>query len=147
MKTRLSAALRFYLCASVLVTAAVAAIDPWSQHRAAMSEDGYGGLIGTVCLGALAVIGIIDVFINDVLPAKFSIRCTHRHRHVVFMLIAIGQIALVLALARADDLKPSVIRYVLDAGAALWIAVMGVMQHFRAEEDEREERISQRAPL
>lgn len=147
MKTHFSAALRFYVSASVAVTAAIAGWDPYSQHRFAMAEDGYGGLIAMSLLGLIALAGIVDVLINDVLPDRYSMRCTHRHRHVVFMLLAIGQVALVLALVKSGDLKPSASRYVLDAFMAAWIAVIGVLDHARAERESRLERISQRADL
>lgn len=147
MKTHFSAALRFYVSASVAVTAAIAGWDPYSHHRFAMAEDGYGGLIAMSLLGLLALAGIVDVLINDVLPDRYSMRCTHRHRHVVFMLLAIGQVALVLALVKSGDLKPSAGRYVLDALMAAWIAVIGVFDHARAERESRLERISQRADL
>ncbi|RYF54975.1 MAG: hypothetical protein EOO27_22300 [Comamonadaceae bacterium] len=147
MKTHFSAALRFYVCASVGCTAAIAGWDPYSQHRFAMSEDGFGGLIAICLLGVLALLGILDVFINDILPERYSLRWTHRHRHVVFMLLAIGQIALILALVKINGLRPSAGRYAIDAAMSTWIAVVGVMHHFRIDRAERLERVSQRADL
>lgn len=113
----------------------------------AMSEDGFGGLLAISLLGALALAGVIDVFVNDILPDRYSINCTHRHRHVVFMLMAIGQVALVLALAKVGDLKPSAGRYALDAVMSVWLACVGVADHFRYAEEARQDRISQRADL
>ena len=147
MRTHLSAALRFYVSGSVGVTAAIAGWDPYSQHRFAMSEDGFGGLIAISLLAFIAALGILDVFINDVLPERFSLVCTHRHRHVVFMMLAIGQIALILALVKADDLRPAAARYLLDAVMSAWIAVLGVLAHARAERQGRLDRISQKAEL
>lgn len=113
----------------------------------AVSEDGFGGLIGITLLGVLALAGIVDVVVNDILPSRYSLKVAHRYRHVVFMLIAIGQVALVLALARAMDLKPSVGRYILDASMAAWLACIGVYDHFVNERHQRLERVSQRAGL
>lgn len=147
MKTHFSAALRFYVSCSIMVTAVVAARDPWSQHRMAMSEDGFGGLIGIAILGGLALAGIVDVVINDFLPKRFSIECTHRQRHLVFACMAMGQVALVLAVVKALDLKPSVARYLLDATMAAWLAWVGVRDHWMTENQKREARISERAEL
>lgn len=147
MRTHFSAALRFYVSASVGLSAAIAGWDPYSQHRFAMSEDGYGGLFAMSLLAFLAIAGMVDVFINDVLPDRFSMVVTHRHRHVVFMLLAIGQIALIFALVKAGDIKPAAGRYLLDAVMAAWIAVVGVIHHARLEREARLERTSQRADL
>lgn len=129
MMTHASAVLRAYVSCHVLKTAFVAAADPTSQHAFAMQEDGVGGALAIGLMAAFALAGLVDVVINDWLPDRYSIRCTHRHRHVVFMLIAISQVALVLALARADELKPSVSTYMLDAAFAVLIAVQGVFDH------------------
>ena len=147
MRTHFSAALRFYVSASVGVNAAIAGWDPYSQHRFAMSEDGYGGLIAMTALALLALAGMADVLINDVLPERYSLQCTHRHRHVVFMLIAIGMVALILALVMLRDIKPVAARYLVDAIAATWIAVRGVLDHARTEREARLERASQRGDL
>lgn len=147
MKTHFSAALRFYVSASVAVTAAIAGWDPYSQHRFAMAEDGYGGLVAMTLLATIALAGMVDVVINDVLPERYSLPWTHRHRHVVFMALAVGQVALIYALIRAGDLKPSAGRYLLDALMATGIAVQGVIDHARHERALRLERISQRGGL
>lgn len=147
MKTHFSAALRFYVSASVGVTAAIAGWDPYSQHRFAMSEDGLGGLIAISLLAALSLAGLFDVVINDMLPERFSMLYTHRHRHVVFMLMALGQIALIFALVRSDELRPAAARYLLDGAVCAWVAVRGVMEHVRAERAARADRVSQRAAL
>lgn len=129
MMSHFSAVLRMYVSSSILVTAYVAAADPSSQHAFAMQEDGMGGYLGIGLMTIFALAGLLDALINDVLPERYSIQCTHRHRHVVFMLSAIGQVALVLALAKVDELKPSAARYMLDAGFATWIAISGVLSH------------------
>jgi hypothetical protein len=63
------------------------------------------------------------------------------------MLLAIGQVALILALVKVGDIKPAAGRYVLDAIMAAWIAVQGVVDHARFERAIRLERISQRGDL
>lgn len=135
MMTHFSAALRMYVSGSILVTAYVAAADPSSQHAFAMAEDGVGGYMGIGMMTILALAGLFDALINDILPERYSINCTHRHRHVVFMLSAIGQVALVFALAQADELRPSAARYLLDATFAVWISVSGVLAHAKTTHD------------
>jgi hypothetical protein len=63
------------------------------------------------------------------------------------MSLAVGQVALIYALIRVGDLKPSAGRYLLDAVMAAWIAVQGVVDHAKAEKAIRLERISQRGDL
>jgi len=132
MKLTYSWIARFYVSGSILVTAMIAMFDPISQHRAVLMDN--GDLVGTVAmilLGALALAGILDVIINDWLPSRFSLHCTHRHRHVVYMVLAIGQVGLVYVLVHDDDLKPVIARYALDAIMAVTIAGKGIKDHYK----------------
>lgn len=133
MRTHYSWLVRFYVSASVAVTAFVAGWDPTSQHRRVMLEDGHGGAVAIFLLAAFALAALVDLLINDLLPERFSLRCTHRHRHVVFMLMAIGQVGLLFALAAQRELRPSAARYLLDALVAIVVAVAGVRDHYRQE--------------
>lgn len=136
MRTRFSRALRAYVSLSVGVTAAVAMLDPTSQHRRAFEGDlaalTVPAVIGMVALLLVATAGVLDVVINDLLPERFTITSTHRHRHVVFMVMAIGQVALMWQVARANpgDWPPVLARYALDAAFAVGIAVCGVRDHY-----------------
>ncbi len=130
MKTHLSWMTRFYVSGSVLVTASIAMLDPWSQHRGIMDQDGTGGVIAIGLLALTAICGLVDVLINDWLPPRFSLSCTHRHRHIVFMVMAIGQVALAFVEARGHDIRPVMARYLLDALVASLVAIMGVYSHY-----------------
>lgn len=130
MKTHFSWLTRFYVSGSVLVTAGIAMLDPGSQHRGIMDQDGYGGAVAIGLLAFTALAGLFDVLINDWLPPRYSLRCTHRHRHLVFMAMAIGQVALAFVEARSDDIRPVMARYLLDACVASLVACLGVYSHY-----------------
>jgi hypothetical protein len=138
MQTHFSRALRAYVSLSVGVTAAVAIFDPTSQHREAFEGAAHyltaPSMIGMGFLFAVACAGFLDVIINDLLPDEYTIDSTHRHRHVVFMLMAVGQVALMWQVARLDpgEWPPVLLRYTLDAIFAVGIAVFGVWQHYRS---------------
>lgn len=136
MQTHFSRALRAYVSLSVGVTAAIAIFDPTSQHREAF-EGGASlltapGAVAMLALLLVATAGVLDVVINDLLPERFTIDATHRHRHVVFMLMAIGQVGLMWQVVRANpgDWPPVLARYALDAAFAVGIAVCGVRDHY-----------------
>lgn len=137
MHTHFSRALRAYVSLSVGVTAAIAMLDPSSQHREAFEGGALfltsTALIGMAFLLAIGIAGFADVVINDLLPERYTIDSTHRHRHVVFMLMAFGQVALMWQVARThpDELPPVLARYALDAVFAVGIAVCGVVDHYR----------------
>lgn len=131
MQTHFSWMARAYVAGSVLVTATIAALDPLSQHRSVMTEDGAGGLLAVGMLACTALVALIDVFLNDLLPPRYSLRCAHLHRHIVFMVLAIGQVALAFVEARDGFARPVVLRYLFDALAAASIACVGVYQHYR----------------
>lgn len=122
---------RFYASASVFVTVAIAAADPYSRHAEAMHSDGASGWVAMTLLGGLAVCGMLDVLINDWFPDSFRWPFPHKHRHMIYMFIAIGMIALTLSVAQANDLGPFIIRYLLDATVSVYIAVRGVQYHYK----------------
>jgi hypothetical protein len=140
MKTHFSWMVRFYVSGSCLVTAGIAMLDPWSQHREIMAQDGLGGLAAFTMLAAVAVLGLVDVLVNDWLPERFSVRWTHRHRHVVFMGLALSQCAMAFVEVRAEEVRPVVARYLLDAFVALLVACTGVYCHYWENQDAREVR-------
>lgn len=137
MQTHYSWMTRLYVSCSVAVTASIAILDPGSQHRAAFEGNAsfltFAAIVGMVFLLLIAVAGIADVVINDFLPERYTIGCTHKHRHVVFMLMAGGQVALMWMVSRAGepgDFPPVLARYALDAAAAVAVAVWGVRDHY-----------------
>ncbi len=135
MQTHYSWMTRLYLSASVVVTAVIALADPTSQHRQAIEGGNAfitgGGIASMVGLLLVALAGIADVVINDLLPSRFSITCTHRHRHVLFMLMAIGQASMMWMLVHgAGEVEWVLARYVVDALAGVAIATWGVRDHY-----------------
>jgi hypothetical protein len=133
MKTTYSWIARFYVSASVLVTGLIAAFDPDSQHREVLMSSGdLVGVLAMTMLIAVALAGIVDVAINDWMPARFDLPWTHRHRHVVYMVLAVGQVGLVYALVRGGDIKPVIARYALDAAVAVLIAGYGIWDHYKS---------------
>lgn len=131
MKSTYSWIARFYVSGSILITALMALFDPSAWHRGSMVAQGWGGYAAMALLGAVAVFGILDVLINDWLPKRFSLVCTHRHRHVVYMLMSMGQTILVLVAAQAGDIRPGMARYVLDAVVSVMVAGYGVIDHYK----------------
>ncbi|MDP3228532.1 MAG: hypothetical protein Q8N13_11225 [Acidovorax sp.] len=132
MKTTYSWIARLYVSASVLVTGLIAAFDPDSQHREVLLSSGeLPGSVALALLIAVALAGIIDVAVNDWLPPQFDLPWTHRHRHVVYMVLAVGQVGLVFALVHGGDVRPVVARYALDAAMAVLIAGYGILDHYR----------------
>lgn len=132
MKATYSWIARLYVSASVLVTGLIAAFDPESQHREVLMSSGeLAGSLALIMLIGVALAGIVDVAINDWLPARFDLPWTHRHRHVVYMLLAVGQVGLVFALVHGGDIRPVITRYALDALMAVLIAGYGIWDHYK----------------
>lgn len=131
MKSTYSWIARFYVSGSILITTLMALLDPSAWHRGSMVAQGWGGYVAMALLGVIAAFGLLDVLINDWLPARYNLVCTHRHRHVVYMLMAMGQTVLVLVAVQAQDIRPIMARYVLDAVVSLMVAGYGVMDHYK----------------
>jgi hypothetical protein len=140
MMTPQNAPARFYVSASILVTVVIAMADPYSQHAEAMSKDGAGGFLAMVLLGGLAVAGLLDVAINDWMPPRLCWQFPHRH--IIYMAMAMGQVGLTLVIAQSGDIRPVILRYLLDAFVSVYIAGAGVKSHYsqrmsRATEHDR----------
>ncbi len=129
MRTTYSWIARFYVSGSVLVTTLIALLDERSASAEVLQIGTGPGFLAATMLAAVAIAGLLDVFINDWLPARFSLRCTHRHRHVVFMLMGIGQVGLIYVMARRGHLEIVTARYALDAVVAVFVAAYGVHEH------------------
>ena len=65
----------------------------------------------------IAVTGLLDALINDLLPARWSLPCVQRNRHMGYMVLGATQLMQVFAVL--DDIPPGggvLLAYHLAAG-------------------------------
>ncbi|MEO8527290.1 MAG: hypothetical protein ABI460_21340 [Caldimonas sp.] len=113
---------RLYLCCSVLLTTAFAWVLPVSAQKVALDAIGPEAwwVLGGVT--AIAVVGIVDSIVNDLMPERYHFRWADRRRYQVFMVLAL----LLWTLVWLCQHGPSVLliaRYALDGTACVLVAV------------------------
>lgn len=115
---------RVYMCASVLVTAAMGAYEP--EHRV-LNTDTLGGISAILCLVAFGFAGLLDTIGHDLMGRRECVFTQiRRYRYCWLMGLATGLTALLLPAARWGAAEPMLARYALDAVAALVLAVLDI---------------------
>lgn len=110
---------RISVSGSVLVTCAIAATNPWGANRMSFETDGLfassGGAISIVLMASLAVLALLDVIINDILPVRFHFKFPIRIRHLVFCMLAASQLGLIYNNVINDRYDALLLKYAWDA--------------------------------
>lgn len=117
---------RLYVSADVAIIALIACFGKGTLSYRVIESSGAAGFWCVLGLACIALIGVFDVFINDLLPKQFQLQNVKRHRHFVLMGIAIG--ALSVAGVVAINVGTSVLHasLALPIFGATCLAVMDV---------------------
>ena len=81
---------RLYVAADVANIALIACFGKGTLSYRVIELSGREGFWCVLALACIAVTGVLDVLINDMLPERFQLENIKRHRHFVLMGIAIG---------------------------------------------------------
>ena len=84
---------RLYVSAHVCVLALVASLGQESPLHMLVTRGGQAGYWCALALAVLAFVGVVDVVVNDLLPARFTWCAVKRHRHFLLMGIAMGALS------------------------------------------------------
>ena len=91
---------RLYVALHVGVIALVACFDQSTLFYKLMTDEGNIGFWCVLALAVVSSVGVADVFINDLLPRRFELRCVKRHRHFLLMALAIGPLSMAFVIAK-----------------------------------------------
>lgn len=83
------ALLRLFFCANILFINLLGMFDTKSLTHALTVHGGGSARAVLYTMTALALVGLLDTFINDVLPDEYTLHSGLEFRHVVFMGIAL----------------------------------------------------------
>jgi hypothetical protein len=123
---------RIAVAGSILVTCAIAATNPWGDNRMSFETGGafasWGGVVGITLMGSLAVLAIIDTFINDILPPQYHFHLPLKVRHLLFFLLAASQLGLIYNNVMNNQYDALLFKYAWDA----LISVVVVFADFSA---------------
>ena len=81
----------FLIRASILIQATTTVSLGWwaqSSLTARLIERGGTPALWVLCaMSSAVIVGLVDAFINDVLPDRFSLLCIRQHRHLNYMVL------------------------------------------------------------
>lgn len=83
------ALLRLYFCTNIILTNLLGFFDHKSLSYQLTSHAGMTGLLVLDLMTALAIFGLVDTFINDVLPDRYTAYHGLESRHLIFMGLAL----------------------------------------------------------
>ena len=117
---------RLYVSADVAIIALIACFGKGTLSYRVIELSGGAGFWCVLGLACIALVGVLDVFINDLLPERFHLKTVKRHRHFLLMGIAIGSLSVAGIVAMNFGLSVLHISLALPVFGATCMAVMDV---------------------
>lgn len=103
---------------------------PDSLTAQALQDSGPMGAVALALLGIMCSIAIIDCFVNDLLPDRFTL-CTISHRHLGFMAIAIVLVLIAGVIAKHDGVSMLLLAYLMPAALAVLVTFLDLFARRR----------------
>lgn len=122
---------RLYVALSVLCTVLIICTEPNSLVHQVVAATGVHGWACVIALGVLASLALVDVVVNDLLPAHINVPLARRWRHLVYMLLAMGLVSITGVIAAGVGMTPLLLTFWLDAGVATAIAFFDLFSRHR----------------
>lgn len=124
---------RLYVALSAFATIVVIWWEPAALTHRLITQSGLPGWYLVGALAALALFGVIDVVVNDMLPDRFRIRCAKRYRHLIYIALATGLACMSYVFVAGDGgwFRPLVLPFWVDASFAALVAFLDLFQRHR----------------
>lgn len=132
--------MRLYLCFSTLVVSLISLASHDSLNATLIAKSGVSGYIVTWTLLLFGLIGLLDAFINDILPDRWSFPTAAYYRHLGFIAIASLNVAFLLTMAKNNTVTWLSARYFLDACFCAFVAYGHVKVNLKSRRYLGEER-------
>lgn len=117
---------RLFVALNVMVGCAVVLLEGSSLPHRLVEQAGVFGKFAVLGLAGLCLWAIIDVIVNDLLPAKYEFRFGVRYRHTNYMLMALGCLSMIFAMVKSNAQTTVLLHYGLFAIGAVMIAVLDI---------------------
>lgn len=118
--------LRLYVCASGLLSAHFAFISP---HIFGPGDDS-GRLLAMLLFVTTCAVGALDTIINDVLSERWTVQWAKGWRNEGYIALAIANLAMIFVAVSRGSEGEYLIRFGLDAAAAVYVAFRDVQLRF-----------------
>lgn len=124
---------RLYVALSTLTTIAVIAWEPEALTHRLITQSGPPGWWLVGILAAVAIVGIVDVVVNDMLPDRFHLRCAKRSRHLIYVALSMGLMCLTYVFIAGGGgwWRALAMPFWIDASFAALVAFLDLFQRHR----------------
>lgn len=123
---------RLYVALSAFTAIAVIWWEPEALTHKLITQSGERGWWLVSALACVAVVGIFDVIVNDLLPDRFHLRCAKRWRHLIYAALAIGLMCITYVfIAGGAGWRALVLPFWVDASFAALVAFLDLFQRHR----------------
>jgi hypothetical protein len=135
--------LRAYLAIRALLLVVGLLADPTNLARRAVDTNGLIGWVAITVLGAVALVALFDVLVNDLCPDRFVLPSFIRHRHLVYMALALGSMSMCLVAYRGG--AQSLVPYLwTDAFFAAAVAIVDLLARHHRDQRQGDRRTAER---
>jgi hypothetical protein len=125
---------RLYVALSALTSILVSWLEPQALTHKLIDASGRQGWAVVAILAAICLVAIADVIVNDLLPDQFKMVATKRHRHLIYIALAMGIFCTSYVFVAGDGsrFRPLVLPFWLDGFIAAAVAFLDLFQRHRA---------------
>lgn len=121
---------RLYLALSVVIFTGTALYQPDTQIYRMISLS--GGQFFVFALMLLSLIAMLDAVVNDMFPDRYRLKWAMRHRHVIYMMIALGTFSMAYILwSLSGRPNGAALHLILSSAMATTIAFLDVFARHR----------------
>ena len=124
--------LRLYTSFASLLIGVLGISSPLSLTLDTSAESLQTTVWASYALILFALLGVLDVVINDILGPEFALKFALNRRNDGYILAALTYITLLLASAKVEAFGFIQAQLVLNAAACVWVAVMDVKYRYLA---------------
>lgn len=117
---------RVVVAVTLLISVALAIQEPGSLMHMTIDRAGFPGRLAICALVFVAVLALVDVVINDIMPKQYVLKCARRWRHTVYMLMSLGCLSLIFVIIKSHGPSAVLVQYGIVAFAALFIAIFDI---------------------
>jgi len=124
---------RLYVALSTVTTIVVIWSEPEALTHRLISQSGSPGWWLVGLLAVIALIGVVDVVVNDLLPEHIRLDCAKRYRHLIYAALSMGLVCMCFVFVAGSGgwFRPLLTPFLTDAAFAALIAFLDLFQRHR----------------